>query len=139
MISGVLGIIGVLDLYTHYPVRCIMGWHRRQMREQSPGRIINDNLVLHCNLDLSDKIKIFSLVVMGDAVAHGFTCGMGSATAEGSSIVQQPIEFQVTGRHKSLPLSKCTLAVPVHGRHRCSLSLIPRQENISSIYLTAAV
>jgi hypothetical protein len=41
------------------------------MIEQSPGRIINDDLVLHCNLDLSDKIKIFSLVVMGDAVVYG--------------------------------------------------------------------
>ena len=62
MVGGVLGIyywrIGFV-----YPLGgCIIGWHWRQMREQSPGEIVIDDLVLHFNLDLSDKIKIFHLL-----------------------------------------------------------------------------
>jgi hypothetical protein len=34
------------------------------MREQSPGKVEDDDLVLHCTLDLSCKIKNFLLVIV---------------------------------------------------------------------------
>jgi hypothetical protein len=116
-----------------------MGRHRRQMREQSPREVLNNvDLVLPCNLDLSsDNIKIFTCCY-GNAVVHEFTCVMGSATAEDCLIVHL---LGISGNLKTqtLPLTNCTSAVLVHGRHKWSLSLISWQENISSIYLTAAV
>lgn len=60
MIGGVLGITGVLDLYTHW-LHGQWDRHRRQMRAIS-GQIANDNLALHCNSDLSNKIKISHLL-----------------------------------------------------------------------------